>query len=212
MLLGSGAGRDREWVGRWARCRCSLPDPSGHKNVPARLSDCLIFTPTYNERDNIGPLLDALLAIEPRCDVLIVDDSSTDGTTALLRERPRWSRASRSGPPGQARHRLRAQACVALCAAQIAMRASSRSTRISPTTRPISRVSGYARRRRRRRVRIALHARRRPRLSRLAAVPEPQCEPSGAPAVAPVDHGIHDLAARRPAQPGAGRSGRDHRQ
>ena len=32
----------------------------------------------------IGPLIEALLSLEPRCDVLIVDDNSTDGTTALL--------------------------------------------------------------------------------------------------------------------------------
>jgi dolichol-phosphate mannosyltransferase len=62
-------------------------DGSNPANVSARLSDCLIFTPTYNEQRNIGPLLEALLALEPRCDVLIVDDSSTDGTTELLRER-----------------------------------------------------------------------------------------------------------------------------
>jgi dolichol-phosphate mannosyltransferase len=62
-------------------------DAAARAGTPARLSNCLIFTPTYNEHRNIGRLLDALLAIEPRCDVLIVDDSSTDGTTALLRAR-----------------------------------------------------------------------------------------------------------------------------
>ena len=79
-------------------------DLSRQKSAPARLSDCLIFTPTYNERHNIGPLLDALLAIEPRCDVLIVDDSSTDGTTALLLERaavePRLNVVVRPGKLG----------------------------------------------------------------------------------------------------------------
>ena len=79
-------------------------DPSRHKSAPARLSDCLIFTPTYNERGNIGPMLDALLAIEPRCDVLIVDDRSTDGTTALLLERaavePRLNVVVRPGKLG----------------------------------------------------------------------------------------------------------------
>jgi dolichol-phosphate mannosyltransferase len=60
---------------------------SAQVSAPARFSDCLIFTPTYNERHNAGPLLDALLTLEPCCDVLVVDDSSTDGTTALLLER-----------------------------------------------------------------------------------------------------------------------------
>jgi dolichol-phosphate mannosyltransferase len=62
-------------------------DISHPASAPARFSDCLIFTPTYNENRNIGPLLDALLALEPRCNVLVVDDSSTDGTTELLRDR-----------------------------------------------------------------------------------------------------------------------------
>ena len=52
-----------------------------------RTNDCLIFAPTYNERAMIEALLDALLALPTRCDVLVVDDSSTDGTTALLAAR-----------------------------------------------------------------------------------------------------------------------------
>lgn len=55
--------------------------------LPDRRSDVLVFTPTYNERGNIEPLLDTLLALTPRCDVLVVDDKSTDGTTAALLQR-----------------------------------------------------------------------------------------------------------------------------
>jgi dolichol-phosphate mannosyltransferase len=44
----------------------------------------LIFAPTYNERTTIEALLDALLRIPERCDVLIIDDSSTDGTFEML--------------------------------------------------------------------------------------------------------------------------------
>lgn len=54
---------------------------------PARRSDVLVFAPTYNEGRNVGPLIDALLANKPRCDALIVDDNSTDGTTDLLLRR-----------------------------------------------------------------------------------------------------------------------------
>jgi dolichol-phosphate mannosyltransferase len=60
---------------------------TGAGGSPPRLSDTVVFAPTYNERGNVGPLIDALLAIEPHCDVLIVDDSSTDGTTAILTDR-----------------------------------------------------------------------------------------------------------------------------
>jgi dolichol-phosphate mannosyltransferase len=55
--------------------------------APVRTSDYLIFAPTYNERETIEALLDALLALPRRCDVLVVDDHSTDGTTALLAAR-----------------------------------------------------------------------------------------------------------------------------
>ena len=43
----------------------------------------LVIIPTYNERDNIGPLVRAVLAVDPALDVLVVDDNSPDGTGAL---------------------------------------------------------------------------------------------------------------------------------
>jgi len=49
-----------------------------------RSSDTLIFLPTYNEHDAITPMIDALLALPGAADLLIVDDRSTDGTTAVV--------------------------------------------------------------------------------------------------------------------------------
>ena len=43
----------------------------------------LIVVPTYNERENLPPLVDAVLALDPDIDVLVVDDNSPDGTGAL---------------------------------------------------------------------------------------------------------------------------------
>ncbi len=40
----------------------------------------LIAIPTYNERENIGSLLPALLGLQPAAHVLVVDDNSPDGT------------------------------------------------------------------------------------------------------------------------------------
>ena len=43
----------------------------------------LIIIPTYNERENLRPLLDAVFAHAPATDILIVDDNSPDGTGQL---------------------------------------------------------------------------------------------------------------------------------
>ena len=40
----------------------------------------LIVLPTYNERENIAPMLEALLVLPDQVDVLVVDDNSPDGT------------------------------------------------------------------------------------------------------------------------------------
>ncbi len=43
----------------------------------------LIIFPTYNERDNIEKIVHAVLPMDPRINVLIVDDNSPDGTGEL---------------------------------------------------------------------------------------------------------------------------------
>ena len=40
----------------------------------------LVILPTYNERENLPRLLDAILKIHPGLDALVVDDNSPDGT------------------------------------------------------------------------------------------------------------------------------------
>lgn len=47
----------------------------------------LVIVPTYNERDNIIRLIDAVLSQHPSIEVLVVDDGSPDGTGALVDER-----------------------------------------------------------------------------------------------------------------------------
>jgi dolichol-phosphate mannosyltransferase len=44
----------------------------------------LVIVPTYNELENVSRLIDAVLAQDPRLDMLIVDDGSPDGTGALV--------------------------------------------------------------------------------------------------------------------------------
>jgi dolichol-phosphate mannosyltransferase len=47
----------------------------------------LVIIPTYDERDNVVPLLDRLLRLPFGLEVLVVDDSSPDGTADLVAER-----------------------------------------------------------------------------------------------------------------------------
>ena len=44
------------------------------------MNDTLVVVPTYNERENLPPLAQRLLALSVPVDVLIVDDNSPDGT------------------------------------------------------------------------------------------------------------------------------------
>ncbi len=44
------------------------------------MNRALVCIPTYNERDNIEPITRAVLAADPRVDILVVDDNSPDGT------------------------------------------------------------------------------------------------------------------------------------
>ena len=50
-------------------------------------SDSLVIIPTYNEKENIRDIINAVLSIsEHQFDVLIVDDNSPDGTGAIVDE------------------------------------------------------------------------------------------------------------------------------
>lgn len=68
------------------------------------MSDTLVIIPSYNEKENIVSLINALLALPQNLDVLIVDDSS-DGTSDEVRTRqngePRLHLIARGGKGGR---------------------------------------------------------------------------------------------------------------
>jgi len=49
------------------------------------MSDKLVIIPTYNEKENIEAIIHAALSAEKMFDVLIVDDSSPDGTNEIVK-------------------------------------------------------------------------------------------------------------------------------
>jgi dolichol-phosphate mannosyltransferase len=67
----------------------------------------LIIIPTYDERDNVTAMSEAVLQQVPECEILFVDDNSPDGTGAVLDEiaatEPRVSVLHRPGKEGLGR-------------------------------------------------------------------------------------------------------------
>ena len=50
------------------------------------MNDCLVIIPTYNEQDNIIPMIEKVFSLPVDFDLLIIDDNSPDGTAELVRE------------------------------------------------------------------------------------------------------------------------------
>ena len=44
----------------------------------------MIVLPTYNERDNIAPLVEEIFKYRPDCEILVVDDNYPDKTWELV--------------------------------------------------------------------------------------------------------------------------------
>lgn len=50
------------------------------------MSNAIVIIPTYKERENIRPIIEAVMALPKRFDLLIVDDNSPDGTAEIVEE------------------------------------------------------------------------------------------------------------------------------
>ena len=50
-------------------------------------SDSVVIIPMYNERENAAAIIDAVMELPVRFDVLVVDDNSPDGTAAVVQEK-----------------------------------------------------------------------------------------------------------------------------
>tara|TARA_B100000427_G_C15458162_1_gene572789 strand:- start:338 stop:1069 length:732 start_codon:yes stop_codon:yes gene_type:complete len=50
------------------------------------MSDSLIIIPTYNEKENIEKIINAIFSLEKDFHVLIIDDGSPDGTASIIKK------------------------------------------------------------------------------------------------------------------------------
>ena len=48
-------------------------------------SDSLVIIPTYNEKENVAAIIEAVFALDTRFDILIIDDNSPDGTALIVK-------------------------------------------------------------------------------------------------------------------------------
>ena len=60
-----------------------MAEAGGSAEAGERVASTLVVVPTYDERDNLEPLLTRLHEAVPDVDVLVVDDGSPDGTGEL---------------------------------------------------------------------------------------------------------------------------------
>jgi dolichol-phosphate mannosyltransferase len=67
-------------------------DQSARQPERSRIERPIVVVPTYNEAENIGRLVPQILAQDPRLSVLVVDDSSPDGTAGVVRALPEFER------------------------------------------------------------------------------------------------------------------------
>ena len=49
-------------------------------------SDSIVLIPTYNEKENISKIIEAVLGLEHQFDILVIDDNSPDGTAAIVED------------------------------------------------------------------------------------------------------------------------------
>ena len=50
------------------------------------MNEVLVIIPTYNESENIIKIIESIFTIHPDINVLVVDDSSPDGTSGKVKE------------------------------------------------------------------------------------------------------------------------------
>jgi len=78
----------------------------GSQKPTAKLDKKIVVIATFNERDNISPLVSRILDLKPDFHVLVIDDDSPDGTgkivSSVFSDNPRVRLVTRTGKKGYA--------------------------------------------------------------------------------------------------------------
>lgn len=67
-------------------CQEERVEGSVKTQLQSSTSDSIVVVPTYNERENIKSLINALRKLPVPLDILVVDDNSPDGTAGVVRD------------------------------------------------------------------------------------------------------------------------------
>lgn len=62
-------------------------NPTSPATAAVNHSDSVVIIPTYNEKENIAAIIDAVMALPHAFDVLVIDDGSPDGTATIVRSK-----------------------------------------------------------------------------------------------------------------------------
>jgi dolichol-phosphate mannosyltransferase len=77
-------GLHKAWRQAWDARLIAYAQTTGEFVAAVQLTRSLVVLPTYNERENIQPVLSAILGQSADIDVLVVDDNSPDGTGQIV--------------------------------------------------------------------------------------------------------------------------------
>ncbi len=69
-------------------CRVHIEERIGPLNLSASMKN-LVIIPTYNELDNIRPMIDKVFSLPGKFDLLVIDDGSPDGTASVVKAQQR---------------------------------------------------------------------------------------------------------------------------
>lgn len=64
-----------------------MPDETKPTVEAQACADSVVIIPTYNEKENIEAIIDAVMQLPVKFDVLVVDDGSPDGTADIVRRK-----------------------------------------------------------------------------------------------------------------------------